>query len=456
MSFRIQFRTLCEIHLWHDFLLARGNTEFEGLRPELRERILAEYSISDRLRIAPTTETAGVLARHKIQFHLRPTGFVLAGAVSESQAQPGRFALDVPLPIDFVLCFAVNLLRPEFLDEANVPLSRSSLFLLSNRTGVAVNGELHLTQPIPVFSPGKGYQSGDLVLDQAPTPTILLEAAEDVNAAPAPASGKWIELPLPRFDPAAEYKVEDRVIHNGSVFAARTEGVLPAPPAAANWTKLYEANLLAGVSKADLVRCLSRRARFPLVTPHAFVTVTIRDRNGQIVLQDTQFRRDSEPLSEIQIALPTSSPGRYTLEAKAPDGASITGLPTDFYLHPEAECGVPLAIIELANPAGPLALFDTSGHLQSPHYHIRFRHRRAFWRYIFHGDLTSFKPDDLGDLVQENPADNARYSTIRPLPLTAGFVALKPFDGKRPLPNPSPSSTRKEGGKLYAETFLKN
>jgi hypothetical protein len=50
MSFRIQFRTLCEIHLWHDFLLARGNTEFEGLRPELRERILAEYSIGDSPR----------------------------------------------------------------------------------------------------------------------------------------------------------------------------------------------------------------------------------------------------------------------------------------------------------------------------------------------------------------------------------------------------------------------
>ena len=456
MSFRIQFRTLCEVHLWHDFLLARGNTEFEGLTPELRERILAEYSLGDTLRIAPTDETESFLARHKIQFRPRPTGFLLAGAVSESEAQPGRFVLDVSLPADFVLRLSVDILRPAFLDEANLPISQSSLFLLSNRTGLALNGELHLTQPIPIFSPAKGYQSGDLVLDQAPGTTILLEAAEDVSATPAPAAGKWVELPAPRFEAAADYKVGDRVVHEGVIFAAKTSGVLPAPPAAANWTKLYDANFVAGVSKSDLVRCLSRTTRFPLAIPQPFVTVTVRDRNGQIVLHETQFRRDNEPLLEVQISLPTPPPGRYILEAKAPDGTPISGLPTEFYLQPGAERGVPLAIIELANPAGPLALFDASGHLQSPHYHIRFRHRRAFWRYTFHGDLTSFKPEDLGDLVQENPADNARYATQRPLPLTAGFVALKPFDGKRLLPNPSPSSTRKEGGKLYAETFLTN
>ncbi len=456
MSFRIQFRTLCEVHFWHDFLLARGNTEFEGLMPELRERILAEYSLGDTLRIAPTDETESVLARHKIQFRPRPAGFALAGAVSESQTHPGRFGLDVPLSSDFVLRFSVNILRPAFLDEANLPISRSSIFLLSNRTGLALNDELYLTQPIPAFSPARGYQSGDLVLDQTPGTTILLEAAEDASVAPAPAAGKWVELPAPRFDPAAEYKVDDRVVHHGGVFAAKTSGVLPAPPAAANWTKLYDANFAAGVSKSDLVRCLSRATRFPLATSQLFVTVTVRDRSGQIVLHERQIRRDNEALDEVQISLPTPPPGRYTLEAKAPDGTPISGLPTEFYLHPGAERGVPLAIIELANPAGPLALVDASSHLQSPHYHIRFRHRRAFWRYTFHGDLTSFEPGDLGDLVQENPADNARYTTKRPLPLTAGFVALKPFDGKRLLPNPSPSSTRKEGGKLYAETFLKN
>ncbi|MGC2576116.1 MAG: hypothetical protein WA376_00895, partial [Terrimicrobiaceae bacterium] len=103
MSFQIRFRTICAVHLWHDFLMARGSAEFDSLTPELQERILAEYSIGDSLSIAPTDDTEVMLARHKIRFLSRPTGFALAGAVSESEAQPGLFRLDVPLPSDLVL-----------------------------------------------------------------------------------------------------------------------------------------------------------------------------------------------------------------------------------------------------------------------------------------------------------------------------------------------------------------
>jgi hypothetical protein len=456
VSFRIQFRTICAVQLWHDFLLARGSAEFESLTTELQQRILAEYSIGDSLSIAPTGDTEVLLARHKIRILSRPTGFVLAGAVSESEAQPGLFRLEVPVPSNFVLRFAVNVVRPAFLEEANLPISRSSLFLLANRTGTVTNDELHLTQPIAAFDAGRSYQAGDLVVDKTPDPTVLLEASEDVGAAPAPAAGQWVELPAPRFSAVAAYQAGDLVLHDGAVFAAKTSGTLPAPPAAANWTKLYDASLRAGVSGADLILGLPRVARFPLVTPRAFVTIAARDRDGQVVFSDLQLRRDDELLTEVQLSLQTAPPGRYTLEAKAPDGTQIAEVPTAFYLHPGAERGVPLAIIELSNPAGALALFDASGHLQSTEYHVRFRHRRAFWRYIFHGDLGSFPPADLGELVQEDPADNSRYITSRPLPLTVGLVALKNFDGKRPLPNPPPSSTRKEGGKLYAESFLRN
>ncbi|MGA7904084.1 MAG: hypothetical protein WCA06_15740 [Terrimicrobiaceae bacterium] len=456
MRFQIRFRTICAVHLWHDFLMARGSAEFDSLTPELQERILAEYSIGDSLSIAPTDDTEVMLARHKIRFLSRPTGFALAGAVSESEAQPGLFRLDVPLPSDLVLRFAVNVIRPAFLEEANLPVSRSSLFLLANRTGMVANDELHLTQPIAAFDPARSYQAGDLVVDQTPDPTVLLEASADVGPADAPAAGRWVELPAPRFNAVAAYQAGDLVLHDRAVFAAKTSGTLPAPPATANWTKLYDASLRAGVSGADLIPGLPRVARFPLVTPRAFVTITVRDRDGQVVFSDLQLRRDDELLTEAQVSLQTAPPGRYTLEARAPDGTQIAELPTAFYLHPGAERGVPFAIFELSNPAGALALFNASGHLQSTEYHIRFRHRRAFWRYIFHGDLASFPPADLGELVQEDPADNSRYVTSRPFPLTVGLVALKNFDGKRPLPNPPPSSTRKEGGKLFAETFLKN
>ena len=60
-------------------------------------------------------------------------------------------------------------------------------------------------------------------------------------------------MPAPRFNAVAAYQAGDLVLHDGAVFAAKTSGMLPAPPAAANWTKLYDANLRAGVSGADLI-----------------------------------------------------------------------------------------------------------------------------------------------------------------------------------------------------------
>ena len=41
MSIHIRFRTICAVHLWHDFLLARGSSEFEALTTELQLETMA-------------------------------------------------------------------------------------------------------------------------------------------------------------------------------------------------------------------------------------------------------------------------------------------------------------------------------------------------------------------------------------------------------------------------------
>jgi len=453
MSFRIQYSAICSVNLWHDFVLARGETELMGLETPLREEVLADYSIHDSLLIQPAEETRVLLRRHRLRFLPGPTGFALAGPVRKSASLAGQLVLETPLPEDFNLRFTVRVIRPAFLHETELPAQplNGSLLLFSNRTdNLSVEGEPHLTRPLQAFDPSKAYQAGDRVVDQEAGPTVLLEAAEDVTASPAPASGKWVELPAARHDAGRSYVLGERVLHNGSIFEARNAGPLPPPPSEASWTKLYDAQLRTGVSTADLVRGLGRETRLELNPALSAVRITVRDRNNQIVLQDTQFRRDFQLLEEVRLSLPSAPPGLYSLSAEDPSGSAVASLPASFYLH---EGPLPFAVIELTKATGAFALFDGQGHLQRPDYQVRFRHRRAFWRYVFHGDLSGFPPDNTGDLAQEDPADLSRYTTTRPLPVNAGMIALQAFDGRR-LPNPGPSSSRKERGKRYLETFL--
>ncbi|MEX2382287.1 MAG: hypothetical protein WD490_07890 [Opitutales bacterium] len=448
MSTRIQYRALCTVNLWHDFALARGTNEFAALDSLLQERILRDYSIHQWLHIAPTEETRLLLDRHRLRFVRRPTGFMIAGSVRESTAAPGQQVLEIPLPQEFALHFTVDIAQPSFLHEANLTTHSpgSSIFLFSNRSGNIAGNTLHLTAPVPAFDPAKAYHAGDLAVDQG----VLMEATEDVPPSASPATAKWMDLPAPRYHPDREYEKDELAFHDEVVFKAIAEGKLAPPPDPEEWVGFYTAAARSGVSKADSIPCLGRETRFMLDPPTPVVKVTVRDWEGMIVLFETFFRQDGNPLEEIRIALPSADPGRYTLEAVDSGDVALPGIPDSFYLHPQG--GRPFAAIELASPAGEFNLVDESGHLSNRNYHIRFRHRRAFWRYIFHGDLSNLPSNGTaGDLVQESPG---AYATTRPWPINAGVTILKKFGEDRFLPNPSPNSIHKENKKLYAETYL--
>jgi len=453
MSFQHIYRPLFVVHLDHDFALDRGEREFAALDEGDRSAILASHSIHDSLAIEPTAETRETLRRHRLRVRARPTGFAVHGAVRASTTAPGRFILAEALPAEAELRFTIAVIRPAFLHEASLPTCdpRTQALVFSTRTGhVAEDGTLHLTAPLAAFDPNRSYEAGERVLHTRDGQVALLQAESDAAAAAQPAVDRWVELPVPRFVAGTSYARDARVLHDGVVHAARRDGVLPAPPDADAWTALYTPQLRTGVSAADRTSVLGRTTRVPLDPPQAFVTVTVRDRLGQTVLQERQVRSDAAALTEAVVRLPAAPDGLYSLRVDGPDGAAIAGMPATFHLHDGA---VPLAFIEIAAGGGPLALLDGDGHLLAPEYHVRFRHRRAFWRYIFHGDLDELPPADLAGYVQDDAADPARYTTAGTHPLTAGFVSLPAFDG-RPLPNPAPAAIRKVGGRLLAEAFV--
>jgi hypothetical protein len=283
---------------------------------------------------------------------------------------------------------------------------------------------------------------------------VLLEATEDQPPAAAPDPAKWAPLPAARFEATRSYQSGERVLHDAAVFEAKAAGQLPSPPDADNWRKLYDVALRTGSSSIDSLRGLSRVTRFAINPALSLVNLTVRDRSGAIVLSEAQFRKDGQPIREITLSLEALKPGQYSLAGTDQSGTAVPDLPTRFYLHPDSAPSLPFAVIEIANPSGPFQMFDAAGLLRSPAYHIRFRHRHAFWRYTFRGDLSTFPPADPGDVVQEDPADNARYTTRSPLPLNLGAISLKKFGSTRLLPNPTSPAIRRENGKLYADTFL--
>jgi hypothetical protein len=455
MSFAIQYRTLCTVHCWHDFALARGTTEFAALSQQMQDQILRDYAIHNWLQIEPTAQTQELLRRHQLRFVPRPTGFLVAGSVKPG-ADPANLILTSTLPDDFALRFTATIIRSSFSWETNAvdQTHRGSILLFTNRSGNNANDELHLTSPLPAFDSAKAYRAGDLVVDSDGAPSVLLETTEDQSPAAAPDLARWTQLPSSRYGAAIAYQAGDRALHSGTVFEAKIAGTLPEPPHAASWRRIYDVALRTGTSSADSLHCLARVTRFALDPPPITVNLTVRDRAGAVVYSDSQFRRDGQPIHEAVLVLETLPPGRYKLEAADQNGVTIPDLPASFYLHPESVSGVPFAVIELVNPPGPFQLFDAAGSVLAPVYHIRFRHRYAFWRYTFRGDLSDLPPADPGDVIQEDPADNSRYTTRTPLPLNLGTVNLKKFGPNRLLPNPASPTTRRENGKLYADTYL--
>jgi hypothetical protein len=363
----------------------------------------------------------------------------LVGSVRAPGDDPAEVVLASPLPPDFLLRFTVRIVRSSFVQETNgaEQASRPALLHFTNRSGNIANGQLHLSTPLPAFDPARAYRAGDLVVDSDAAPSVLLEATEDQPPAAAPDQAKWVQLPADLFDAARSYQSGERVLHNSAIFEAKAAGPLPSPPDADNWRKLYDVALRTGSSPIDSQRCLSRVTRFSLNSPVTMVNLTVRDRTGTIVLSESQFRKDGQPIQEITLSLEALKPGRYSLAATDQSGAAVPGLPSRFYFHPESGPTQPFAVIEIANPTGPFQVFDAAGFLRAPAYHIRFRHRHAFWRYTFRGDLSTFPPADPGDVVQEDPADNARYTTRTPLPLNLGAISLKKFGSTRLLPNPA-------------------
>lgn len=455
MSFTIHYRRVCSVRIGHDPSLDLGKVEFDALPPSLREQRLDEYDIRQLLAIVPTDETAALFDRHRLRLRHTPLGIEIAGSAVPDEALPGAFKLERPLEDGVSLWFHLIARSNGFSASANLPLDEAlgKIGHFTNRNVNPAGDGLHLSKPVPEFSNTAAYRAGDLIVDDVAAPTVLLEARRDLAPAASAAGADWLELPFSRFVAATAYTAGDIVLAGGVAYVARTDGSHPAPPSA-QWNALYTPALRTGVTRNDLITAFPRNFRVLLPAATTFAVFRVKNAAGDIVLSGTRFHDDGSAVETLDVSLPHAVPGIHRLEAETSSGVALAGFPIDFLLAPGVGKSRPIGVIELHQQAGPQALCGPGGRLTDPVFCIRFRKRHSYWRYTFHGDLSDLPPADPGDLLQENPADPARYVSAAPLPLTAGLVPLRTFGEKTRLPNPPPGQVRRDGDKLFSDCHI--
>ena len=89
-------------------------------------------------------------------------------------------------------------------------------------------------------------------------------------------------------------------------------------------------------------------------------------------------------------------------------------------------------------------------------FHLRFKNRRTFWRYVFNKEQNN--PDgQLGAFERDGDAnEKQKFKTIDCRPLTLAPQQLKKFTSNVLLPNPDVNLVKpnKQDRKVYSEIFI--
>lgn len=166
----IEFKTVCEIRIIHDYyLIDSSHRSFFDRSPEDQAIVLnrklqaVQYDIRNDLQFIVSKQDAEKMRNFRIRLLETPLGFNLAIQV-KAVAQGGetRYRPAVPLPDDFGLNLAIAVNNPRFGNITNVRLNEpDNLIYQFSNNGQREPGTL--SRPIPRFDGTRAYSMGDLV-----------------------------------------------------------------------------------------------------------------------------------------------------------------------------------------------------------------------------------------------------------------------------------------------------
>ena len=418
MGYKIIYKPLFEVRIWHDYLLNKGEDYFDDLSQVNQDEILKKYDINKYLDIVPTPGCLRLMKNYHLIHRKTRYGFIIAIKVDEmQQGQNTRYTPFVPWQKFFSLAFTIQIKDSNFVNFTN--LSQQQLqnvaYHLTNIDPDTVRTYPSLSSKTGKFEAKKHYDAGALIIRSNKLYESIIDIPEgEVNSFNA---SHWNEIPKKSY-----FNPDDQIL------------------------------LAKGFYKYVFTTNSIRSANFVMTKWDGTVVVDKRI---------SSQRR----ISDFTLSLNELDPGYYTL--------SITGTSNyedqvQFYWDPLLIREKPFALIEIAHypdlQGNDYQLFEPgSDNLLREEedlriFELRFKNRSTFWCYIF-GEAQS---GNFGDFVPVDP-ENKVFVNTKIRQLTQYPIEIKRFSEDTLLPNPSINNiypkrrsypVPEKSIKIYSEVFL--
>lgn len=123
----INYKTLFEVNLYHDYFLDNGIDKFAAMYEEERLLQLGRYHLSEFLEIVPTQETRQKLVNQRMRLINQPGGFRVMVSVEAGPAFPV-----IPISASFQLQFLVKIKDEFFANYTDLPFDAKKIYLFTN------------------------------------------------------------------------------------------------------------------------------------------------------------------------------------------------------------------------------------------------------------------------------------------------------------------------------------
>lgn len=461
MGFTIGYKRLFSVQILHNYFLNQGSKSFEAMTQQKKANAMASYQVPSILKVIPSSDTARQMKGRGMSFRMDNTGFFVGIKIDQEAAKGGLNKPFIPVNDELRLRFFIKLIDPYFLNYSSLGLKTASeqVYYFNNEVDNSLTGIAHLSNPLPAYDPGKSYEAGALIVDDASAPTQLFQALRDTGSG-AFQVADWEEQILAEdyLRPPENYVKGDVVQSGNSLFEALVDPTTD-PPNPTQWAESPLSHQYA--SDNDLIRLVPEV--FPVSIsggPNAAKARVFRPGASNPVLVSDLIQ--GGPISNFSVDLRSLDPGPYTLElvdaGNNPLQSSVSGL---LYMDQELYESGGLGIIEIIHKPGEdqgaYQLLDLSDQgLLFPQYQLRFKNRSTYWRYIFNQEQT-ISDAQLGEFEREGDGNEKKiFKTTQTKPLTQALEPLKKFDTDILLPNPKADLVKPNvnDGQIYSEIYI--
>lgn len=337
MGMTLSYSILFEVNVLHHFLLNRGQQNFAAMNLDEQAAMMLLYDSGSIFQIVPSARSRADLDRHNCLVRQTATGLIVGMKAQADSGPPKSYTPSQTLDDDLVFTFYLHLRDFNLLNFTALPLTGNTgrIYLFQNLTGGHGKTFPSLAAHPPLYAAGRTYLPGDMVVDDAITPSTLHIARVKTIAAPT-GSADWL-----------------------------TESAAEGLP-------------MSYVGENDRYPLVRQQLYYRVKTAEVEPEIEITNAFGKLIEAKRQILPGGH--RTIQIDLRGLPEGLYSLHAHTADLSYQDDL--QFYLLQQQE--TPFAILELAVKSAVTAydMLDAQGRLRSPVYELRFRNRATHWRYV--------------------------------------------------------------------------